>query len=167
MQRDINCPKCGEDHWTKRSDTPGKFRCLVCTRKNAELRRDRLVSEGLTRGGTPRVLPRTEDRFWAHVSKTDGCWLWIPRYLGKLLPEGEKHKSTLSNYGTFWDKESGRNVLAHRYSYELHKGKIPEGWDWTIDHLCNVTKCVNPDHLEVVTRSENSLRREQRKKSHL
>jgi hypothetical protein len=44
---------------------------------------------------------------------------------------------------------------AHRVSYELHKGPIPEGL--VIDHLCRVRHCVNPDHLRAVTHAVNIL----------
>lgn len=81
------------------------------------------------------------EAFWNKVEKTDNCWLW----LGAKTPLG---------YGVFVIK--GKNVYAHRYSYELIKGKIPE--NLVIDHLCRVTSCVNPDHLEPVTVSENVLR---------
>jgi len=50
----------------------------------------------------------------------------------------------------------GKNKVAHRISYELLKGDIPEGLD--LDHLCRNRGCVNPDHLEPVTRKENLLR---------
>lgn len=71
-----------------------------------------------------------------------GCWLWT----GALDTGG---------YGRF---NIGGEVLdcAHRVSFKLFKGKIPDGYD--IDHLCRVRCCVNPDHLEAVTRREN-LRR--------
>ena len=46
--------------------------------------------------------------------------------------------------------------MAHRYSYEQVNGPIPDGLE--IDHLCSVRSCVNVDHLEAVTRSENILR---------
>ena len=49
-----------------------------------------------------------------------------------------------------------RKVLAHRLAYELAKGEIPDGLD--IDHLCSVKRCVNPAHMEPVTRRENFLR---------
>src|SRR5699024_1617461 len=49
-----------------------------------------------------------------------------------------------------------RMKLAHRVSYETFAGPIPEGLD--LDHLCRNRSCVNPEHLEPVTRSEN-LRR--------
>ena len=48
------------------------------------------------------------------------------------------------------------NVYAHRAAYELFVGPIPSGYE--IDHLCRVRDCVNPDHLEAVTRRENLLR---------
>lgn len=47
-------------------------------------------------------------------------------------------------------------LSAHRVAYELTRGPIPAGME--IDHLCRVRSCVNPDHLEAVTRGEN-LRR--------
>ena len=45
---------------------------------------------------------------------------------------------------------------AHRISYEWHKGTILAGL--TIDHLCENKGCVNPEHLEAVTREENGRR---------
>lgn len=43
----------------------------------------------------------------------------------------------------------------HRFAYELRVGKIPTGY--TLDHLCRVRHCVNPDHLEPITLRENIL----------
>ena len=54
-----------------------------------------------------------------------------------------------------------RGVGAHRYTYELVQGPIPKGW--TVDHLCAVPGCVNPDHLEAVTHRENVRRYHQRR----
>ena len=67
-----------------------------------------------------------------------GCWLW----LGKLDRSG---------YGVF----SG-NVSAYRASYETVFGEVPLGLD--LDHKCRVRICINPDHLDPVTRRENLLR---------
>jgi hypothetical protein len=87
------------------------------------------------------VTRPADDRFWAKVDKTDDCWEWT----GARKPTG---------YGNFWD--GARYVLAHRFAYALLMGPIPEGL--TIDHLCRVRYCVNPDHMDVVTLQENNER---------
>jgi len=72
---------------------------------------------------------------------TSGCWLWAGATAGK-------------NYGQI--THDGKRQYAHRVVYELVVRSIPEGLE--IDHLCKVTCCVNPNHLEPVTHKEN-LRR--------
>lgn len=69
------------------------------------------------------------------------CWQWT----------GSKQQQ---GYGFFWNGE--RSVVAHRASYEMFVGPIPEGLQ--LDHLCRNTSCVNPQHLEPVTAQENTLR---------
>lgn len=88
----------------------------------------------------PKPQPPTE-RFWPKVQKTDSCWMWT----GGTNPHG---------YGRFWNGQ--RLVYAHRFVYELLVGPIPAGLD--LDHLCRVHGCVNPEHLEPVTRRENAWR---------
>ena len=84
-------------------------------------------------------------RFWAKVNKTDTCWLWTA--------------STRNGYGQIGaGGRFGKNLSAHRVAYEMLVGPIPEGLQ--IDHLCRVTLCVNPKHLEPVTLQENVLRGE-------
>ena len=84
-------------------------------------------------------------RFWAKVNKTDTCWLWTA--------------CTTNGYGRIGSGEGpGKMLLAHRAAYEMIVGPIPEGLD--LDHLCRVTLCVNPNHLEPVTHRENVLRGE-------
>lgn len=72
-----------------------------------------------------------------------GCWLWTK---GK------------GPYGFFYYIKDGItiNTPAHRFAYELYREPIPKGL--VIDHLCFTTRCVNPAHLEPVTRAENSRR---------
>ena len=84
-------------------------------------------------------------RFWEKVSKTDTCWLWT----GSEATNG---------YGQF--SVGGRLMAAHRWAYEQSVGSVPDGLD--LDHLCNVRLCVNPGHLEPVTRKENVLRAHRR-----
>lgn len=80
-------------------------------------------------------------RFWAKVRKSDECWLWT-------RPPG--------NHGYGQMGAAGTVLLAHRISYTIHRGDIPDGL--TIDHLCHEKLCVNPEHLEVVTAAENVRR---------
>jgi hypothetical protein len=70
-----------------------------------------------------------------------GCWIW-----DKALAD--------HGYGPFYFNNA--HHYAHRIAYELYKGEIPKGM--TIDHLCRVRCCVNPDHLEAVTHHENNMR---------
>jgi hypothetical protein len=76
--------------------------------------------------------------FMRHVRRDEqGCWRWT----GSIRPNG---------YGSF------QGASAHRVAYELFVGAI--GPDLCVDHLCRVRDCVNPLHLEAVTRAENTLR---------
>lgn len=82
-----------------------------------------------------------EERFWYFTTKTDGCWSWHSTHVS-------------SGYGVLSYK--GRQIRAHRVAYELLVGPIPD--TLVLDHLCKNRGCVNPDHLEVVTKGENTLR---------
>lgn len=81
-------------------------------------------------------------RFVKKIDASAGdCWLWVAQIDG-------------CGYGRF--QEGGKPISAHRYAYEALVGQIPDGL--TIDHLCRVRHCVNPEHMEAVTRRENTLR---------
>lgn len=92
-------------------------------------------------GKATRKTP--EDRFWAKVEKSEGCWNWT----GALSWNG---------YGMF---RGDRNICirAHRYSYTLAFGDIGEGLQ--VDHKCFNKKCVNPAHLREVTIKQNAENR--------
>jgi hypothetical protein len=83
----------------------------------------------------------TVEQFWSRVEKGNDCWLW----------RGCKQSG---GYGSV--NLNGTKTYAHRVSYELLVGAIPEGLQ--IDHLCRVRLCVNPEHLEAVTPRVNILR---------
>lgn len=69
------------------------------------------------------------------------CWIW------QLFTNKD-------GYGHYPSKTG--SLLAHRRYYEHAKGSIPAGLQ--LDHLCRVRPCVNPEHLEPVTRTENQRR---------
>jgi hypothetical protein len=90
------------------------------------------------------VKPQRSDdeRFWSAVDATGVCWEWT----GSLHPSG---------YGYFTAK-GRKSWRAHRFAWTTLMGEIPAHME--IDHRCRNRKCVNPDHLEVVTKEENNLR---------
>ena len=72
-----------------------------------------------------------EERFWEKVDQSGDCWLWRAATVSHM------------GYGHFWNGE--RVELAHRYSWRLANGAIPDGA--LILHACDVPRCVNPEHL--------------------
>ncbi len=105
--------------------------------------------------GSLELAKRTpEERFWSKVDKQGPppalrpelgpCWLWTAA-------------KSVSGYGRFGTAAlSGGGQAAHRASWRMAHGPIPEGLH--IDHLCRVHNCVNPAHLEPVTPKVNSQR---------
>lgn len=91
---------------------------------------------------TPARGESIETRLVTNIEIADsGCWLWI----GTLASHG---------YGRLYVE--GKDTYAHRTMYEVFVEPIGQGL--TIDHLCRVRRCVNPDHLEPVTVGVNVLR---------
>ncbi len=88
----------------------------------------------------PQMTTEQEERFWAKVDvhQPAGCWEWIGAHDQK-------------GYGMF---KIGQSMYrAHRVSSRELIGIAPV--DLEADHLCRNTRCVNPDHIQFVTRSEN------------
>jgi len=82
-----------------------------------------------------------EERFWAKVDRSGECWLWTAsRINGKRGP----------TYGQFGTWNPRKTWVSHRFAYELLVGPVPDGQE--LHHTCEVKICVNPSHLEMVTR---------------
>lgn len=96
----------------------------------------------------PKKAEDLQVRFWRSIQATsaEGCWSWIgPRNsygYGRLMESVGKRKC--------------KQLMAHRFSYEQVIGQIEEGM--TVDHTCRNKSCVNPAHMEIVSRGENSKR---------
>ena len=101
----------------------------------------------------PRRTGTPIERFWGNVRKSDNCWVWT----GTRGDDGYGRLSIDNKY-----------VLAHRFSYMLLIGPIPDGL--VIDHECHNLdrycaggpcmhrRCVNPGHLVPRTIGENAVR---------
>ncbi|PZE33982.1 HNH endonuclease [Curtobacterium sp. MCSS17_006] len=76
-------------------------------------------------------------RFDTNVARTDKCWNWTA--------------CTRTGYGLI--RINGRQEDAHRVAYVNARGQIPDGM--LVDHICFNRRCVNPDHLRLVTPKQN------------
>lgn len=108
-----------------------------------------LTTRGLTPGVSlmqPQYTPVLPfDKLAPYIDASGDCWEWT----GRLNSSG---------YGSLSVKIDGkwRNRMAHRLVWVTLVGPVPDGL--TLDHLCRVRHCVNPDHLEPVTQKVNNAR---------
>ncbi len=81
---------------------------------------------------------KIQERFWSKVEKGECCWEWV---------------GNRNNWGYGRIRIKGKFSQAHRVSWEIHNGPIPEGL--LCLHKCNNRPCIRPDHLYVGTQKDN------------
>jgi hypothetical protein len=83
-----------------------------------------------------------------YIVSDSGCWEW---------------KGTLNAKGYGRITSQGRRMYAHRYSWIVHRGDIPDGL--CVLHDCDNAMCVNPDHLHLGTKEDNNREMAERNRS--
>jgi hypothetical protein len=122
--------------------TKAEVRCEVCARAYSGTGK-RYCSRACfhasrVRRGRSLTQEIVDVRFWSRVDRSGDCWTWQ----GRRLRDGY---GALTLHGQHW--------LAHRFSWQLHYGPIPDG-QWVLHH-CDVPPCLRPEHLFLGTQPEN------------
>ena len=101
-----------------------------------------------------RIIPPIERiQSGVEIDSDTGCWVWQGAKKGKYMQYGHLTVGSRTD-------GSRRTMSAHRYSYEIYNGKIPNGL--FVLHKCDNPPCVNPDHLFLGTHQDNVDDREKK-----
>ena len=99
----------------------------------------------------PDAVAAVAELLTNYENAESGCWLWLgyvdANGYGRVGVPGARKKN---------GERSTSHQWVHRVSYEMHTAVIPERYE--VDHTCQVTQCMNPAHLEIVTRAEHIAR---------
>lgn len=98
------------------------------------------------------VTDSVKERFYAKVDKTEDCWNWTGAKTANRKERSQAPATT--GYGYFTINK--RPFYTHRLAMLMKQGYLTEGL--VVDHLCNNSACVNPDHIQEVSNRQNITR---------